>query len=174
MSIIRNKIITLLSDYPERDFYNQEIADIAECSKASASLILNKLLTEKIIISNARGNLKFYKINTRSIEVKQFRINQTIEQLKEIVNRLSKYSEKIILFGSMSRGEQTMQSDIDLMIISREHALASEILKKARFKHKINAIIKTQSEFSELEVKNPEFYYEVKNGIILHQHDTRI
>ena len=120
MSKISEKIIVFLADYPEREFYGQEIADKINCSKASASIILKELSRKKMVSRVARGHMKFYRINAKSLEVKKLKINIVLENINHFIPRLEKVSERVILFGSGSRGEQTAQSDIDLFVVSRE------------------------------------------------------
>lgn len=168
------KIIKLLSDYPEREFYGQEIAEKAKCSKASASGILRALSEKKVVFRKTRGHMKFYQINQKNLAVKKFKINSALEKLASPLSKLEKISRKIILFGSASRGEQTADSDIDLFILSNDKNEARKILETANRNLRIKAVIKTQSEWSETETREPEFYREVKNGIILYEYVPRI
>ncbi|TSC91679.1 MAG: hypothetical protein CEN91_611 [Candidatus Berkelbacteria bacterium Licking1014_85] len=116
MAKLKQKIIKLLADYPEREFYGEEIAKKLKFSKASASGLLKSLSQKEIILKKVKGHMKFYQINQKSPEIKKFRINLALEKINPFLLKLRKYSQKIILFGSSSRGEQTHKSDIDLFI----------------------------------------------------------
>lgn len=174
MAKIEQKIIEFLGNYPGREFYTQEIAENVKCSKASASNILKSLAKEGVVFTNTRGHMNFHKINQKNLKVKQLKINSALEKLNLILPKLQKVSQKIILFGSASRGEQTFDSDIDLLILTFHKPEVVEILKEINKKMKIKAIIKTPVEWSEMEIKEPEFYQEVKNGIILYNYVSRI
>lgn len=174
MTKVEQKIIELLADYPEREFYGQEIAEKTKCSKASASGILKNLSEKKIVFKNVRGHMKFYQINQKNTAVKKFKINSALEKLTPLASRLEKFSRKIILFGSASRGEQTAGSDIDLFVLSNGKNEIRKIIKKAGGGLRIKAIVKTQSEWSEMETQEPEFYREIKNGITLYDYVPRI
>ena len=174
MTNLEQKIIKLLADYPEREFYGQEIAQKLKCSKASASGILKSLSDKGIVFKKVKGHMKFYQINPKNPEFKRFRINSVLEKLNPILQKLRKFSQKIILFGSTSRGEQTFDSDIDLFILSADKNKVQPALKKLSAKSRIKAIVKTPGEWSEMEIKEPEFYQEVKNGITLYDYVPRI
>lgn len=174
MAKIEQKIIELLADYPEREFYAQEIAKKAKCSKASASDILKVLADKKIVFKKVKGHMKFYQINQGSFEVKRARIDLALEKLGPILVKLKKFSQKIVLFGSASRGEQTAGSDIDLFILSKDKNETRKILEKTSRNLQIKAIIKTGSEWAEMETQEPEFYQEIKNGITLYNYVPRI
>ncbi len=170
----KQKIITLLADYPEREFYAQEIARKTGCRKASASNILRSLADKKVIFKETKGHMKFYRINQGSPEVKRARIDLALEKISRILPRLKKYSLKIILFGSASRGEQTAGSDIDLFILSKDKNGTQKIIRSANYNLQIRAIVKTPGEWAEMETQEPEFYREIKNGIKLYNYVPRI
>jgi predicted nucleotidyltransferase len=174
MTKIERKVIQLLSDYPEREFYGQEISKKIRCSKASVSGILKSLSQKKIVEKKIKGRMKFYQINTKSAEVKKFKIDLVLEKINPLLPKLQKVSQKVVLFGSASRGEQTVGSDIDLFLISCEKSEARTLLKKIASGLPIKAIMKTPGEWSEMEVDEPEFYQEIKNGITLYNYVPRI
>lgn len=171
---LEQKIIQLLSDYPEQEFYGQEIAKKITCSKASVSGIMEILIQKNIASKKIRGHMKFYQINPKNAEVKKFKINIVLEKINPLLPKLEKLSQKIILFGSGSRGDQTFNSDIDLFILSNQKEELRTIISTIKLNLPLKTIIKTQSELSEMEITEPEFYQEIKNGIILYDYVPRI
>lgn len=174
MTKLEQKIIKLLADYPEKEFYAQEITRKLKFSKASASGILKSLSEKGIILKKAKGHMKFYQINQKSPEIKKFRINLALGKINPLLPKLKKYSQKIILFGSASRGEQTHGSDIDLFVLTDKKDEAWAVIKKTGKSLPAKAILKTPGEWSEMEIKEPEFYQEIKNGITLYEYVPRI
>ena len=75
--------------------------------------------------------------------------------------------EKIILYGSVSRGEDTPDSDVDLFIVSSNPERVSLILKKKMTGRKIQAVIKTPSEIPDFSEKEKVYYHEIQKGIVL-------
>ena len=174
MTKLQKKIIKLMADYPEKEFYGQEVVEKIKCSKGSANGILKMLADKKIVFKKTRGHMKFYRINQNNPDVKRFKIGLALETVKPILAKLKGLAIKIILFGSASRGEQTFNSDIDLFILANHKERSRLILKKINQRARIKAIIKTPSEWSELEIREPEFYQEIKNGIILYNYVPRV
>ncbi len=161
------KIINLLSDYPKRSFFTKEIADEAGMSLGGAHNALKRLVKEKMAEAERKGNMKFYQIAAENPSVKQFRIAVAIDRIMPLVEKIKSDCQKIILFGSSARGEQTSDSDIDLFILAHEPEIIKEKFSKFGGKLPVKAIIKTPNQWSELEIKEPEFYNEVKRGIKL-------
>lgn len=163
------KIINLLADYPNQQFFGKEIAQKAKISLGGAHNSLKELLKEKMILMEQKGNMKLFQINLHNPLVKQLRAASAIENLSKLIEKIKEYSKEIILFGSAARGEQSAESDIDLFVLSNTPEEIKKILEKERKKLPISAVIKTPNEWSEMEIKEPEFYLEIKKGIKLYE-----
>jgi len=161
------KIIIFLGNYPEKQFFSKEIADKLNISLGGTHNSLKYLAKENIIQQEQRGNMKFYRVNQENPLVKQLKITLAVSQLSPLVDKIKNDCLSIILFGSASRGEQTADSDIDLFIVAHNPEAVKEKFVKLKKKLAINPIIKTPNQRGELEVKEPEFYEEVKQGIEL-------
>lgn len=168
------KIIILLSNYPNREFFCRQIAKKLNISVGGASQTLKKLEKRRLIKSEKQGNMKFYRIIAESPAVRQYKINFTINKIDSFIKKLKPKSLEIVLFGSASRGEQTAGSDIDLFVLTNDKPAAEETIKGSGKTVPIRAIIKTPNEWFELEGKDPEFYNEIKRGIKLHHHVSEI
>ena len=173
MKLTKNcqKIIIFLGNYPERKFFSKEIAEKLNISLGGTHNVLKRLTEEKITTIEKRGNMKFYQIDYENPIVKQLKTALIVEELSLLVNKIKQKCKKIILFGSTARGEQTANSDIDLFILTHDPEDIKKDIAKYKGKIMISPVIKTPNQWSELEIKEPEFYNEVKRGIKLFNHD---
>ena len=111
------------------------------------------------------------------------------ESMNRIVNEISqKFKEKllseipdkvlrIIIFGSYARGEETMDSDLDILVVITEKSkklekrifdIAYEIMWEHNFTPLISLEIMTEEQWQLLKKKNSSFYRNIqKEGIIL-------
>jgi len=161
------KIIIFLGDYPERRFFSKEIAGKLDISLGGTHNALKYLSKEKIVEAEQKGNMKFYQINDENPLVKQLKTTAVIEKLLPLINKIKNACEEIILFGSASRGEQTRNSDTDLFILTHTPEEVKKDISKYQKKTAVKPVIKTPNQWGELEVKEPEFYKEVRKGIKL-------
>ena len=161
------KIIIFLGNHPEKEFFSKEIAEKLNISLGGTHNSLKYLVKEKIIQQEQKGNMKFYRVNQENPLVGQLKIASVISELSPLVNKIKNDCLNIILFGSVSRGEQTTDSDIDLFILAHNPEAVKEKFVKFKKKLIINPIIKTPNQWGELEIKEPEFYNEVRRGIKL-------
>ena len=81
-------------------------------------------------------------------------------------------SSKIVLFGSSSRGENTPDSDIDLLIISRNKERVIQQIKSHRNKRNIQSIVYSNLNFIEKKKTDPIFYEQANKGIVLWEEES--
>lgn len=160
-STINQKILKFLAGNPEKIYFDSEIAQKIGISAGACNQALRDLFSNNLVTKETKGRMNFYQINSDNSLTKQFKVFLIVSKLNPIIEKIKKYSQKIILFGSSSRGENTSISDIDLFILSRQ----KEEVEKNINNKKIKTIIKTPTEFSNLEKNDPVFFGEIERGI---------
>ncbi|MBM2852550.1 MAG: hypothetical protein HW420_1097 [Candidatus Nitrosotenuis sp.] len=131
-------VLRTLVDHKGRIFTIRRLAEDAGISHTEAAATVGDL--EKLGIVQVQPVGKAYQI---SLNKKSYVLNKIIEpifkveqnSLQEVISILKKnlISKKIVsaaIFGSVARGEENEDSDIDLLIISNDHDLAIEIVSK--------------------------------------------
>ncbi|MGB3976027.1 MAG: nucleotidyltransferase domain-containing protein [bacterium] len=136
-------------------------------NKALTSLYNQGLLNRKRIGLNL-----VYTLNRNNIIVRKLGIISILAELEPLKDQLEEFSGLIILFGSFARGENTADSDLDLLIIGNkkdniQDRIDSFMLDKEDDFPKIQAIIRTPVEWMALEDNDPVFFSEVSKGIVL-------
>jgi predicted nucleotidyltransferase len=91
----------------------------------------------------------------------------TTTELNPVINDLKNISEKIILFGSCSTGDDTAESDIDLFILSHDPTKVKTYLNKKRTGRTIQAVVANAAELVKLKEHDKAFYQEINKGITL-------
>jgi len=144
----------------------KEIQRNISLSKAGVNLSLNKLLKLGLIKKEQKGKTYLYRVNSSSI-IKQFKVLENVIGCFSLTEKLKLVSQKIILFGSASRGENLPNSDIDLFVVTHNPEEVKKIIEKDKLKDKLQPIIRSPLEYTNLEKKDPVFYQEIERGIIL-------
>ena len=166
----RDKVLELFFDNPIPEgigFQLREISRKIKVAPPSVKNYLNELEKEGLIIKN-KHRIHNYPVYYPNRDNEYFTFLKKIEMIKIIKGSglLKFLSEKImpnsiILFGSASKGEDLINSDIDLFIQSKEKKLDLE-----KYENKINRKINLffEENFNKLsdELKN-----NILNGVIL-------
>jgi predicted nucleotidyltransferase len=171
--IIFNKnpmlVLSYLTKNPNKDNMVTYIAKELSLSVGSVHAILKKFESLGIADSRHIGSSIIYEVDKNSPLIKSFRIFDNLLELKELVDKLKSYTRKIILFGSCSRGEDTSDSDIDLLIIADEpdKDIVMDLIDECTGTREIKPVIVDEIEFMEMEKSDTVFFNEVIKGIEL-------
>jgi len=160
-------ILTFLARNPNKEFYLREIAKTIPVSVGGTHKVLKSLHELGFVKVRKSGKNLYYQINDRNPSIKNFKIFMTVTELNSVLDDIKNKSEKVVLFGSCAKGEDTIDSDIDLLILSRDTVAIKDYLKKKKIGRRIQAIVVNASELIKLKEQDKAFYDEVKNGIIL-------
>jgi predicted nucleotidyltransferase len=130
-SEIRKKIILLLLYNLHRPYYLREIARLVGVSAGNIRQELARLEDGGFLIKEKKGNLAYFKINTKNPLFNEFKniVDKTIG-LENILAKTLKKAKDIkfaFLFGSYVKGDFNSDSDIDLYVIG-------EISEKALYR----------------------------------------
>jgi len=161
------KVLGYLIENPGREFIEKEIQKATNISKGGVNLALRELAQKRLVERKRRGRMYFYTTQLNHPFIRQLKILKNIARLWPLVKKLKAVSQKIILFGSWSRGENLKDSDIDLCILTNSAEEVQQIVKKSSLRNKLQLIIRTPTGFAELEKKDPVFFKEVDRGIVL-------
>jgi predicted nucleotidyltransferase len=119
------RVLSLLICQPDQKFHTSEIIRIAGCGSGAVQRQLRKLTDAGILTATASGNRKVYQANRTSPIFADLHglIVKTVGLLEPLRRALKPYSADIdaaFVYGSVAKGRDTADSDIDLMIIGQE------------------------------------------------------
>jgi len=156
------KLLKVLFENPMREFKEIELIKSAETGKGAASQTIDKLLKKEILLEKRIGKTKVINLNLRNKEVYFLKMlfdneklvlmgKSKLSALLLFVQKVKKYSQLIIVFGSSIAGTVKKESDIDILIVCDNLDDISEERKKIEelFGEKFNIHC-----YSEDEIKN--------------------
>ena len=167
------KVLVFFIENPYEEVYLREISKKIKISPYTAKKYLDRLVKDKLIVEERKGNLRYFKANLNNLVFRHLKTAYKLYEIEEsglveFLQRKIPNVSSIVLFGSGSRGEDSKESDIDILVIGKEIPLnLSEFEKK--LKKEINLHIFTWSEWNKQAKDNKAFYIEVlKDGITLY------
>ncbi len=115
------EIIKLFFKNPDKEYYFREIAKNLNKEPSHYQKYLDNLVEDNILLDERRGNMRFFRLNKEHPlyeEIKSI-VSKTIgleNELKELVDKLDSV-DCAFIFGSMAKGTENSNSDVDLMLI---------------------------------------------------------
>jgi len=182
-SVIKTRLLRVLSK-TRGTYTGRELARLVGYSHTHTNSALAELEINGLVIRRKAGNSYLYSLNEDSILLSRiidpaFRIEQGL--LQDLANaffeRLGKDLISIILFGSVAKGEEREDSDVDLILVVRNDADLDKLEDKVSgislelaisFGSPISSILVTESEYASKKRRKRAFWRDVaKDGIEL-------
>lgn len=125
----QQRVLGLLYGKPEQSYYLNEIARLAKVGKGSVSRELEKLSASGLLTKNQQGNQIHYQANIKNpiytelvnIIKKTFGVTDSIRvALLPVFEKI----QQAFIYGSLAKGTEHANSDIDLMLIADELSYA--------------------------------------------------
>ncbi|MCD6350747.1 MAG: nucleotidyltransferase domain-containing protein [Armatimonadetes bacterium] len=116
------EVLKLLLLNPGQAFYQREIAERTGLRLRAVQQALRPLVEAGIITREARGRQVFYRADPscpilRELTLILLKTVGLAEVLRPSLARMADRIQVAFVFGSMARGDATLESDVDLMVI---------------------------------------------------------
>lgn len=161
------KILEFLSANADKQYTEKEISDSMKAKRSSINLALHVLVEEDIINKKKVGRTSLYGADANHIIIKELKILQNLLLIYPLIEKLKPESQKILLFGSSSKGTNTAESDIDLFVQTNNVKKIREIVNSSQLKDKIQLITKTPKEMLVINNEKPLFFQEIEKGKLI-------
>ncbi len=112
------KVLEYLGRDPAGSHHVREVAEEAGVSVGAASITLRALLGQRLVKADEKGGSKFYTIDLSNAAAREFKILFNVLGLKDLIEVLKEYAERVVLFGSCAEGIDERDSDIDLYVLA--------------------------------------------------------
>ncbi|MCX5697469.1 MAG: nucleotidyltransferase domain-containing protein [Candidatus Omnitrophica bacterium] len=165
-SKVTKEILNFFFINPHESLYVNELCGKLNLDKRNLVKKLKELETKGILLSETKGNLKFYSINRnfalykeyKNIVLKSFGVE---DKLKNIINEIPGATSAYI-YGSFAKDTMDSYSDIDLLVIGRHSILnLQKSLNKLQgsIDREINVVNMGDEEFAK-RLKNKDAFLE--------------
>jgi len=165
----RRRVLGLLLLHPDRSYHVRELARLTGTSAATLHKALTKLTQGGVLRREAVGNQVRYSADLDCPIFGELAsiLRKTSGMVDVLVAALSSVEKDITLafvFGSVARGEQQSNSDVDVMLVGNlGFADAVQLLHpiQATLQREINPVVYTVDEFRRRAASDDSFIREV-------------
>lgn len=168
----------------------KEIQERIEYSYERVNYALKSLTEKKIVIEKQKGKTLIYSLDAKtpysySIGFNRYMLQREVDFIKkhkiiykaiqEVENHPLSWS--VILFGSYSKGTETEQSDVDLIVtctLGKEKEVENFVKSlKHKYGIKFSPVVLPMHEFPNIKKDNPELWHDLKMyGIVFKGDDN--
>ncbi len=171
-SKVQLRVMTLLFGQPDRDYLSSELIELADSGVGAVRRVIKRLLKSGLVTVTFIGTRKLYKANRNSPIFEELHsiILKTAALSIPLLSALEPFSADIIvafIFGSIAKGNDNSESDVDLLIIgnglSYTKLLTALQPVENEISRSINAQILTADEWREINDKENSFVLNVRS-----------
>lgn len=161
------KILDYLTSTSEGKGFISQIARDTGISKGEVSKAVKILKNSGLVRAEQSGRNMVCFVDQRLPVFTHLRIAFNILEIMPEVAVLQKFADKIVLFGSCAEGIDTDDSDVDILVITRDKDRAGKAARKVKLPRPVQWIIKTPQEYVILNSSEKVFADEINKGIVL-------
>lgn len=164
------KALKFFVDNPYGEVYLRDFGRKVGISPNSAQRFLNLFLKEGLVKEFRRANLRYFKANIESFVFRHIKISFSLKVIENsgFVNFLNENgASHVVLFGSVARGEDDKNSDLDVVYIGVKKKL-DYLRYESKIGRELNVHFYSWGDWKKVSKENRAFYNDVmRDGINL-------
>jgi predicted nucleotidyltransferase len=124
----QQRVLALIYGQPSRSFFASELIALTGSGSGAVQRELKRLASSGLVTVTRIGKQKHYQANAQSPVFEELRglVVKTVAMVEPIRQALEPLADRVILalvYGSVAKGTDTADSDIDLLIVADELTL---------------------------------------------------
>jgi predicted nucleotidyltransferase len=150
---------------PGIEMYQSELIKKTRVPLNRALKLLKQMTQSGILIETEKAGSKFYSVSAENPVLKQLKIMIVVSKLFDLARDFSDKDIELYVFGSAAKGEDTENSDVDVLIIAdSNNASVNKLVSRLKNKmtREVSPVIYTPMEYAGLYNKEKAFYESVE------------
>lgn len=180
----RRAVLALLFGRPDEEFYLREVIRAAGVGQGAVQRELKRLVAAGLVLRRVRGRQVHFRANPDSPVYDELRglLLKTAGAVEVLRSALASLSDRVrfaFIYGSVARGDERRQSDIDLMVVG--DVSLGEVVKclgpaQERLGREVNPTVYSEEEFRSRAAAGRHFIRRVMAGgkvyVVGNEHDA--
>jgi predicted nucleotidyltransferase len=163
---VQQRVLGLLFTQPARRFQSAELIRLAGSGTGAAHRQLQRLASTGLVLATRDGHQKYYQANRGSPIFSELHglIVKTVGVVEPLRSALAPLGDKIrgaFVFGSLAKGSEDAQSDLDLLVIgdALDYSSVYEALQGAesQLNRPVNPTLMSPSEWKKKRARRDSF-----------------
>ena len=169
----QQRVLSLLFAQPGRALLQQDLIEQAESGSGAVRRVLDRLTESGLVTVERVGAQKHYQANQSAPIFEELRgiVRKTValtDPLREALRPLKKQIRLALVYGSVARGEDRAQSDIDLLVVADDLPLERLFARldpaEKKLGRKVNPTSYTTAEYARRRKTGNPFLSKVLGG----------
>jgi predicted nucleotidyltransferase len=154
----------LLLDDPDARFTNAQVRETISGQRVTTSAALASLVREGLVRAESVGRTNLYYVDSSDPVVRQMKITMAVRRTMRALEPVRDRIDLAILFGSSSRGEDRLDSDTDVLVVTSS---VDEVLGELSRNLWLQPIVWSPERHIAEVAKRSSFLHEIDRGVRL-------
>lgn len=160
-------VLDYLLQNRDQEFSDTEIAlNVKGVKKSAVNLALRRIADSGLITRVPRGTMVLNKLNETPL-VNQLIIVSNLIHIQPLVDKLSAFCSKIVLFGSRAEGRNISKCEYNIFVIGPDESEIRKVIDKNELSKKIRLFHKPPDNIPIFKEEDPLLYDQINKGIVL-------
>jgi predicted nucleotidyltransferase len=150
---------------PYEEIHLRKFSRRLKISPNSAQRFLNLFLKEGFVVEERKAHLRYFKANLESLVFRFIKKTYSVKELEKsgLIDYLKEKCSSVVLFGSVAKGLDDENSDVDLVciVVNKDEIKKNLIEIQEKVDREVNCHVFTWAEWKEQVKKNKAFYQDV-------------
>ncbi len=159
---MQESVLNLLMDAAGVEHTELEVREDLALPRSSVQRALKELAEQGLVISRSVGRTRLYRLDADDPLIRHLKIARAIARARKVLSPILDLIDLAVLFGSASRGEDTLGSDLDLLVVCEAPERVLEELARHEW---LQPVVLTPSEHMQVLAEGGTFAHALANGI---------
>ena len=159
-----SEMLRFFLENPTVRIHAEKLINTLGMSRRSVIGCLKTLLESEVLTVEEIGRTRQYTLNRTNPLVKKLKAFYNIDKIMPLLKNLQNINVEVYLYGSAARGEDSEDSDIDLLIIGDKPA--KNVIGKIGKMENLKPVYFTYIEYSKLARTDKAFYERIEKDKI--------
>jgi predicted nucleotidyltransferase len=161
-STAQESVLDLLMDGAGAEFTESQVREELGLPRSSTQRALKELVDEGMVGVRAVGRTLVYRVDPGDPLIRHLKIARAIALARRALVPVSDAIDLAVLFGSASRGDDTRESDVDLLVVTAD---PKRVLGELSRQERLQPLVLTPSQHMELIAEGGTLSRAVADGI---------
>lgn len=157
-------VLDLLLELGGDETTEAEVRSILDLNRASSARVLASLRTHDIVKTRRVGRTILYSVDPTDPLVKQLKTAKAVYAAQLALAPVADGVDLAVLFGSEARGESTVDSDLDLFVVT---AHVEEVREALAGNARLQPVVVSPSEYVSMLAQQTAFAAQVARGVTI-------
>lgn len=161
-STVQESVLNLLMDAAGVEHTELEVRQVLALPRSSVQRALKELVEQGLVVSRSVGRTRLYSLDADDPMIRHLKIARAIARARQVLSPVVDRIDLAVLFGSASRGEDTLGSDLDLLVVSEVPEAVLEELARYEW---LQPVVLTPSGHMQVLAEGGTFAHALASGI---------